>query len=111
MIYTVSDGVEIARLSGKNNVGGLADLYHVYGNNDSISGIADFKGELLHAHIAEPEKRVYPSLNDHEEIVEIYKSFFDALKKAGCETCSVEARTEDFSQDIASALAIIKKIV
>lgn len=111
MIFTVEDGIEIARLSSKANVGGLADLYHVYGNNDSISSFADFKGELLHAHIAEPVKRGYPSLNDSDDIKEIYKQFFDALKKAGCETCSVEARTEDFSQDITSALAIIKKLV
>ena len=111
MIYTVEDGIEIARMSGKANVGGLADLYHVYGNNDSIEGIAGFKSELLHAHIAEPEKRVYPSLNDSDDVIELYKSFFDSLKKAGCDTCSIEARTEDFSQDIISALAIIKKLV
>lgn len=111
MIHTVADGIEIAKMSGKKNVAGLADLYHVYGNNDSIEGIADFKGELLHAHIAEPEKRVYPSTKDSEEIISIYKSFFDALKSAGCETCSVEARTDNFANDIADALAIIKTLV
>ncbi len=111
MVHTVADGIEIARMSGSKNVAGLADLYHVYGNNDSVDGIADFKGELLHAHIAEPEKRVYPSTEDREEIIGIYKNFFDALKKAGCETCSVEARTDDFSNDIVSALAILKSLV
>ncbi len=111
MVHMVSDGIEIARMSRSDNVAGLADLYHVYGNNDSIEGIGEFKGELLHAHIAEPEKRVYPSLNDSEEIIGIYKSFFDSLKKAGCETCSVEARTDDFATDIADALAILKTLV
>lgn len=111
MIHTVADGIEIARMSGKGNVAGLADLYHVFGNNDSIEGIADFKGELLHSHIAEPEKRDYPSTKDSEEVIAIYKSFFDALKIAGCETCSVEARTDDFANDIADALAIIKALI
>ena len=111
MIHTVADGIEIARMSGKENVAGLADLYHVFGNNDSIEGIADFKGELLHAHIAEPEKRVYPSTKDSEEVIAIYKKFFDALKLAGCETCSIEARTDDFKADIADALAILKTLI
>ena len=111
MIHMVSDGIGIARMSRATNVAGLADLYHVYGNNDSIEGIGEFKGELLHSHIAEPEKRVYPSLNDSEEIIAIYKRFFDALEKAGCETCSVEARTDNFSGDIVSAIAIIKTLI
>ena len=111
MIYTVADGVEIARMSGAENVAGLADLYHVYGNDDSVEGFADFKGVLLHSHIAEPEKRVYPSTKDNDDIVGIYKKFFTALDEAGCETCSVEARTEDFKNDIVDALAILKTLV
>lgn len=111
MLHTVSDGIEIARMSGKKNVAGLADLYHVYGNNDSIKGIGAFKGKLLHSHISEPEKRTYPSTKDNEVVVEIYKNFFDALKEAGCETCSVEARTDNFKTDITDALAILKTLV
>ena len=111
MIHMVSDGVEIAKMSGNKNVAGLADLYHVYGNSDSIDGIAEFKGELLHSHIAEPEKRIYPSTKDSEEIIALYKKFFNSLKEAGCETCSVEAHTDDFKSDIADALAILKALV
>ena len=111
MIYTVADGIEIAKMSGKSNVAGLADLYHVYGNGDSIDGIADFKGKLLHSHIAEPEKRFYPSTKDNEEMIAIYKKFFEALKKAECETCSIEARTDDFKTDVADALAILKALI
>ena len=111
MIHTVFDGIEIARLSKKKNVAGLADLYHVYGNNDNIEGIGQFKGELLHSHIAEPVKRVYPSTKDSEDIIDVYKNFFYSLEKAGCETCSVEAHTDDFKTDIADALAILKTLV
>ena len=111
MIHTVADGVEIAVMSGKANVAGLADLYHVYGNNDSTEGIAGFKGCVIHSHIAEPENRRYPSIKDSEETVNIYKNFFNALKQAGCETCSIEARTDDFKNDIADAIAILKNLV
>ncbi len=111
MVHTVFDGIEIARMSGKTNVAGLADLYHVFGNNDSIEGIGEYKGKLLHSHIAEPEKRIYPSTKDSEEIIAVYKKFFVALKDAGCETCSVEARTDNFTNDISDALAILKTLI
>ena len=111
MIHMVSDGIEIARMSGKKNVAGLADLYHVYGNNDRIEDIGKFNGMLLHSHIAEPEKRVYPSAEDSENVINIYKKFLGAVKLAGCETCSVEAHTDDFKTDIADALAILKTLV
>ncbi len=111
MIHTVADGIKIAQRSCKNNVAGLADLYHVYGNNDSITGIGEFKGKLIHAHIAEPIKRTYPSVNDDKEIINIYKNFLYSLKKAGCESCSVEARTDNFANAITDALAILKSLV
>lgn len=110
MIHTVADGVEIARMTGCDNVGGLADLYHVYGNNDSVSGIAVFKGELLHSHIAEPITRRYPSCGDNEEIKGIYSSFFKALEIAGCQTCSVEAHTDNFAKDIKDAVSLLKSL-
>lgn len=110
MIHMVADGIEIARLSGADNVFGLADLYHVYGNNDSIDGIKSFKGLVRHSHIAEPDKRVYPSVGDSDEIKAIYKAFLDALKEAGCETCSIEAHTDDFGADIVEAVSILKSV-
>lgn len=110
MIHTVKDGVEIAEMSGCDNVFGLADLYHVYGNGDSISGIADFKGKVKHSHLAEPVNRRYPSANDSDETKEMYKSFFKALKEAGCETCSIEARTDNFAADIGEAVEFLKSL-
>lgn len=111
MIHTVKDGVEIARMCGCENVFGLADLYHVYGNEDNIEGIAEFKGEVCHAHIAEPVNRRYPSTADSDDIKGIYKSFFKALETAGCDTCSVEARTDDFDTDIFDAVKVIKNLI
>ncbi len=110
MIHTVADGVEIAKMSGKGNVFGLADLYHVYGNEDSIESIKSFKGLVRHSHIAEPVERVYPSQTDNDEIKVLYKEFLDALKFAGCDTCSIEARTDDFAGEIGAALSLLKSV-
>lgn len=111
MIHTVKDGVEIARMCDCDNVFGLADLYHVYGNNDNIDTFCDLKNEIRHSHIAEPVNRTYPSINDSDDVKKIYKNFFDALKISGCETCSVEARTDDFTSDIKDAVKVIKSLV
>ena len=111
IIHTVSDGVRIAKMSKADNVFGLADLYHVYGNKDNIESIAEFKNEIKHAHIAEPVKRNYPMSTDADNIKDIYKSFFDALKNAGCCTCSIEAHTDDFANDIKDAVETIKEIL
>ena len=111
IIHTVSDGVRIARMSKADNVFGLADLYHVYGNKDDIEGIASFKDEVKHSHIAEPIKRVYPSCEDEDKVKDIYKAFFDALKTAGCDTCSIEAHTDDFAKDIKDAVNTIKSVL
>ena len=110
MIHTVADGIEIAKMSGVDNVFGLADLYHVYGNDDSIESIKEFKGLVRHSHIAEPVKRIYPSQGDNNEIKVIYKDFLDALKIAGCETCSIEAHTDDFAGEIGAAISLLKSV-
>ncbi len=110
MLYTVAEGIEIACMSGADNVFGLADLYHVYGNEDSIDSIKSFKGLVRHSHIAEPVKRIYPSQSDSDAIKSIYKEFLDALKVAGCETCSIEAGTDDFAGEIGEAISLLESV-
>ncbi len=110
MLYTVADGVEIAELSGADNVFALADLYHVYGNNDSICGMQEYKGRVCHSHIAEPVKRLYPNPEDKEEVIYIYREFIKSLELVGCQTCSIEAHTDDFFADIKPAIELLKSL-
>ena len=98
-------------MTKKDNVKALADLYHVYGNEDSIEGIGDCLGLVCHAHIAQPVERVFPSDNDEDNIKNIYKNFFDSLKRCGCETCSIEARTDDFANDIFDSVKVLKSLI
>lgn len=111
MIHTVKDGIEIGELCGKENVLGLADLYHVYGNDDKFDEIASFKGKLRHSHIAEPVNRTYPMDTDSDVSKEIYKGFISAIKSAGCETVSIEAHTDDYANDIKKSVEFLRKII
>lgn len=111
MIYTVADGIEIAEMSGSDNVKTLADLYHVYGNNDSVEKISKYKNKVYHAHIAQPITRNYPSLCDDEQIKIIYKNFLNSLKSCGCGTCSIEARTDDFDNDVFGSIKLLKELI
>lgn len=109
MIHTVKDGVDFAEKANFDYIYGLADLFHVYNNNDDIDGIGDFAGKIKHAHIAEVKTRVYPNKNAEKGVNEIYTRFFNALKKAGCETCSIEGHTSDFINDLPEAIEVLKK--
>ncbi len=109
MIHTVSDGIQIADLCGCRNVFSLADLYHVYGNNDDIDGFRKYMGRICHCHIAEPEKRTYPTFST-PEINGVIKHFLDTMEAVGCDTCSIEARTDDFEKDIADSISFLKAL-
>ncbi|MBE6752316.1 MAG: hypothetical protein E7556_07310 [Ruminococcaceae bacterium] len=110
MIHTVKDGVDFAEKADFNHIYGLADLFHVCNNKDDIDGIGDFVGKIKHAHIAEPETRVFPNKNADESVNDIYKRFLVALKKAGCETLTIEARTDDFFADLPEAIEVLKEM-
>lgn len=111
MIHTVSDSVSLARLSGADNVYGLADLFHVYSNKDSFEEIKSFKGLVKHAHIAEPLSRCYPTPEDSDESRDICIDFLKTMKTVGCDTVSVEARTDDFNKDFGIAAPYLRKII
>lgn len=111
MIHTVGDGVEIAEMSGADNVFALADLYHVFGNDDSISGMRKFSGLVRHSHIAQPIKRVYPCCCDDDATKYIYSEFLNTLSDIGCDTCSVEAHTDNFDEDVKNAVTLIRSVI
>ena len=98
---TVKEGVMLAASTGKDNIFGLADIYHMVESGDTYDNIRDLKGNLKHAHISYPPQdgshaRCYPKdINEFD-----YKGFVDALDFAGCERCSIEAGCENFKEEI-----------
>ena len=111
IINTVSEGVMLAAMVGKDNVKCLADIYHMDVEGDTYDDIRKLKGSILHAHISWPitkgdSKRVYMTdVNQYD-----YKGFIDALEYAGCERCSIEAACDDFEKEGKIAMDVINAL-
>lgn len=104
IINTVTEGVMLSVLAGKESISSLADIYHMVEEGDTCEDVKKLKGAIKHGHISYPcmkgeKRRSFPEENDGYD----YQSFIDALAFAGCETCSVEAQTDDFEQDTLKA--------
>ncbi len=114
IINTIKEGAMLAALGESENIGVLGDIYHMSVGNDSISNIYDLKGSFKHAHISCPNennedngglKRKYPAdINEYD-----YKSFIDALKSVECQSCSIEAGTDNFKEDAIKAIKVLKE--
>ena len=104
VIRTLREGAEIVAAVNRPNIMLLGDVYHMYNVNEGEADVRMMKGILKHAHIAQPQNRVYPAPGDDYD----YATFISALEFAGCDTCSVEARTDDFTADAANAIAVLK---
>lgn len=104
IINTVAEGHEMAKRVNRKSIRLLADLYHVWQENEPLSNIIEASEFLAHIHIAEPVKRKYPG-NDNFD----FKPFFEALKKAGYDgRASCECGFDDFQRDAATAIKILR---
>ena len=106
IINTAKEGAMLAAAANRPNVFSLVDLFHMYKMSDKLDNIRDLKGELMHAHIAEPSQRKYPlSAAEYD-----YKAFIDALEYAGCPRCSVEARCDDFAAEAPVVMKLLRSL-
>ncbi len=112
IINTVKEGAMVASLGESENIGVLADIYHMVCGNDSFLNVKDLKGSLKHAHISYPfsdnegMKRSYPKNKDEFD----YKSFVDMLREVDCKTCSIEAGTDNLKDDAFKAINVLKTL-
>ncbi len=112
-INTVSDGIEIAKAVDSPYVKVLADVKHMYEQNEDFSLLYDYKGWIIHAHTSNPapdpstgKKRIYPKENDGLN----QNDFIEPLKAIGVEICSIEADVIDFAEDAKNAIELLKKL-
>lgn len=112
-INTVADGVEIAKAVDSPFVKVLADVAHMYVQNESMESLLDYKGWVVHAHTSNPDpdpslgrKRIYPVEGDEFS----QASFINALKEIGVEYCSIEAEIQDFESDAKNAYEVLKEL-
>ena len=104
IIKTVADGLAMVKQVNRHSIRVLADLYHVWQENEPMSNIIEAADYLSHVHIAEPVKRSYPGNDDFD-----FTDFFSALKSAGYEgRVSCECQFDNFNQDVKTALHTMK---
>lgn len=109
ILNTVHEGVDCMAKAQIPNLFVLADVYHMVEMGESYEDyLPTLQGKLKHAHTSNPiggeERRCYPAPHDGFD----QKPFVTALKGAGCETCSIEAGTDDFAKEAAIALAVLR---
>lgn len=104
IIRTVADGLAMAKRVNRKGIKVLADLYHVWQENEPMENIVDAAAWLAHVHIAEPVKRSYPGNDDFD-----FTDFFTALKSAGYKgRVSCECKFDNFHSDVETALKTMK---
>ena len=106
LVCTVAEGALLQRDVANENVGLLADYFHICANHDDLNSIAVIK-DFGHIHIASGNGRRYPLPGDGEN----YGELFAALHTAGYNgRMSIEGKTENIEQDGAAALAYLKQL-
>ena len=107
IIRTVAEGLEMAKRVNRKGIRLLADLYHVWQENEPMDNILEAAEWLAHVHIAEPVKRSYPGIDNFD-----FDDFFTALKKAGYYgRISCECSFDDFDLNVVTALQTMKTYV
>lgn len=106
IINTAEEGYELVKAVNRKHIRLLVDFYHLSMEKESQEIIERAQDYLQHMHIANPNGRVYPLLDDNVD----YKEFFDNLKKAGYnQRVSVEAYTKQYEIDVKQALLTMRR--
>lgn len=112
-INTIDDGVEIAKKVNSPYVKVLADVAHMFCQNEEMDKLLKYKGWIIHAHTSNPNpapeferKRIYPRAGDEFDQAD----FIEPLKAIGVEHCSIEADVLDFEKDAAVSYEVLKNL-
>jgi sugar phosphate isomerase/epimerase len=111
IINNLPEAERLMRKARRNNIKLLWDFYHFSLESDSIEELRRLTdaGDVIHAHFADPDGRVYPSKVKPE-----FLTVFGALRNAGyAGRCSIEARIENTGSpagEMAAGLAALRKI-
>ena len=113
IINYVWQGMQIVREVNHPRLQELADIFHMICGKESACSIIDAGCHLKHCHIACKETRQFPGTRPDD--AEIFKPYFDALKKIGycggvsCE-CGWPKEVAEFEKALDTALALMKSL-
>ncbi|NLB36498.1 MAG: sugar phosphate isomerase/epimerase [Clostridiales bacterium] len=105
-LNTVAEVYDFCMKLSHPNVKVLADLYHVFVENEPMSVIERCGDMLYHIHFSNPVLRAWPKPEDEYD----YAPFAAALKKISYNNrISIEAGSKDVNAEIGPALETMKK--
>lgn len=105
IINTVAEATKLAKAVDRDNIGVLADLYHILYNDEGMQGVVDAGDLLWHCHIARLYNNMIPLKDDGED----YSIFFDALKKINYDgMMSIEGNCDDFSKQVGESMEVLE---
>ena len=113
IINYVWQGMQIVREVNHPRLQELADIFHMICGKEPACSIIDAGCHLKHCHIACKETRKFPGTRPDD--AEIFKPYFDALKKIGycggvsCE-CGWPKEVAEFEKALDTALALMKSL-
>jgi D-psicose/D-tagatose/L-ribulose 3-epimerase len=104
VIQTAAEGFALAKLADRPNVRLLVDYYHMARDGEDC-GIIRTAGDMVqHAHFADPDGRVYPSVSKPR-----FQDFFGALKDIHYNgRVSLEAAYQNFESEASQAQEIMR---
>lgn len=105
LINSLAEGAALQAMVGLENVGLLADSFHMRKEGESMADII-LVSPLMHAHIATLDGRRFPLLPD-QEVTE----FFSALRESGYDrSVSIEGKSDDWQKDAVTSLAVMRSL-
>lgn len=105
LINSLVEGAALQAMVDLENVGLLADAYHMGTEGESLHTIS-LVSPLMHAHIATKEGRRFPLCVDQELL-----GFFSALKESGYDlSVSIEGKSDDWQNDAVRSLATMRSL-
>jgi D-psicose/D-tagatose/L-ribulose 3-epimerase len=106
IINTAREGLALVKAVDRSEIKLLVDYYHLAEESESADVLLEAGKQIVHAHIANPQGRVYPLSPDEAG----YAGFFENLCKIRYSgRLSIEASTSDFATQAPRSLAMLRK--
>lgn len=103
-IFTVDEGVELARAVNRPSIQVLADFYHMDEEQEPLTHLLEYAAWIKHVHVADTERRA-PGTGQYP-----YAAFADYLRQTGYSgMVSVECRWLDFAAEARPAVEFLRR--
>jgi sugar phosphate isomerase/epimerase len=107
IVNTVREGLQLATAVNRDHIKLLVDYYHLRLENEDPAIVVAAGAAIRHAHLAEPEGRVFPKAQSRAA----YAAFIEALRQIRYSgRLSIEASTDDLRRDAKEGLAFLKEL-